>query len=133
MFKKKKKPPTIGELTNRLRGFMLDSQIQNGNELAILLGCSPISDELLEREEEESEKRTDRIGYLTPLIYAFSHTLSEAAVEYQRENFEGAEKLPAEIWTASRRMLEQATISVMMGSLSQFVDMGLLNVPKEKK
>lgn len=135
MFKKKRKDTlTIGEVTSRLRGFILDSQIQNGHELTVLLGCSALSDEVAEREEEESDKRTERIGYLIPLLYAFAHSLAEGAVEYQRSNLTGELKdLPEEIWQESRRMMEQVSLSAILGSVSQIVDMGLLDIPKRHK
>lgn len=135
MFKKKRpKDVTLGELNSRLRGYILDSQIQNGHELSVLLGCTSLSDEVAEREEEESDKRLERISYLVPLLYAYSHTLSEGAVEYQRQNLPAELKeLPDELWTASRRMMEQVTMSALMGAVSQLIDMGLLEVPRKMK
>lgn len=137
MFKKKKKRPkdvTLGELNSRLRGYILDSQIQSGHELSVLLGCTALSDEVAEREEEESDKRLEKVSYLVPLLYAYSHTLSEGAVEYQRINLpEELKDLPEELWTASRRMMEQVTMSALMGAVSQLVDMGLLEVPRKMK
>jgi hypothetical protein len=135
MFKKNRpKDVTLGELNSRLRGYILDSQIQNGHELSVLLGCTSLSDEVAEREEEESDKRLERISYLVPLLYAYSHTLSEGAVEYQRQNLPAELKdLPDELWTASRRMMEQVTMSALMGAVSQLIDMGLLEVPRKMK
>jgi hypothetical protein len=136
MFKKKKSVPdvSITEITRRLRGFILDSQIQNGHELSVILGCSEISDEVAEMEEDESDKRLARIDYLIPLLYAYSHSLAEGAVEYQRENASAEVKeLPEELWRESRRMMEQVTMSALMGGISQIVDMGLLEIPRKKK
>lgn len=136
MIRKKKRNLglSIGDITSRLRGFILDSQIQNGHELTELLGCSVLSDEVAEREEQESDKRTERIEHLIPLIYAHAHTLAEGAVEYQRSNLTGELKeLPDEIWQESRRMMEQVAMSAILGSVSQIVDMGLLDIPKRYK
>ena len=137
MFSKKKKRNkdlTIGGVSARLRGFILDSQIQNGHELSEILGCSALSDEVAEREEQESDKRTERIGHLIPLIYAHAHALAEGAVEFQRGNLTGELKeLPDEIWQESRRMMEQVAMSAILGSVTQIVDMGLLDIPKRYK
>lgn len=137
MFKKKQNQSmalTMAEVTNRVRGFILDSQIQNAHELAVLLGCSVISDELQEREEEESEIRVDRISHLVPLLYAQAHVLSEGAIEYQKSNLpSGLKEVPNEVWVESRKMMEQVSLSALMGSVSQLVDMGLLQLPKRKK
>jgi hypothetical protein len=130
-FRNQPRTITIAEVSSRLRGFILDSQIQDAHELALILGCSPISDEVAVREEEESERRVAEISMLTPLLYAFAHSLAEASVEYQRSNLSGADKVPDEIWMTSRRLIEQVSISVLLGSVAQLVDMGLLNVPKK--
>jgi hypothetical protein len=132
--KKKKEELSLLEITSRLRGFILDSQIQNGHELCVILGCSSMSDELQEREEEESEKRTKKISFLVPMLYAHAHALAEGAVEYQRSNTpEDMKGVPDEIWWESRNMMTQVSLSALLGSVSQLVDMGLLEIPKEHK
>lgn len=132
MFKKKNKPPTINEITSRLRGFLLDSQIDHAHELAVLLGATPISEEVQGKEEQESDNRVDRIAYLAPLLYAYSHTMAEGAIEYQKQS-EPGKAIPDELWMHSRRMMEHVALSAMMGSISQLVDMGLLNTRKARK
>ena len=137
MFKKKKKKDAIASLADistRLRGFILDSQIQDGHELSVILGCSVLSEELQIHEEQESDKRLEKVAFLVPLLYAYAHTLSEGAVEFQRSNLpEEVQDLPDEIWWESRKMMEQVTLSVLMGAISQIVDMELLKVPKRRK
>jgi hypothetical protein len=132
---KKKDELTLADVTNRLRGFILDSQIQNAHELSVILGCSPLSDELQEKEEEESDNRVDKIGSLIPLLYAHAHVLAEGAVEFQRANVknEALKNLPDEMWWESRKLMEQMALSVLLGSVSQLVDMGLITIPKKRK
>lgn len=136
-FKKKKElPPSVSlaDLTNRVRGLILDSQIQHAHELSEILGCAVISDEVQEREEEESDKRIAKIAYLVPLLFAQVHLLSEGAIEYQKENLpEDLESIPEDIWRESRKMMEQVSLSALMGSVSQLVDMGLLEIPRKYK
>lgn len=135
-FKKKKNDVTLAEVSNRIRGLILDSQIQNAHELSVILGCSVISDDVQEREEEESDKRIAKISYLVPLLYAHVHLLAEGAVEYQKSNLpedEDLENLPPEIWQESRKMMEQVSLSAIMGSISQLIDMGLLEIPRKYK
>lgn len=135
MFKKKTvKGIPLEEVTRRLRGFILDSQVQNAHEMSVILGCAAISEEVQEREEEESDKRTERISYLVPMLYAFSHALADGAMEYQRGNVPDTIKdLPKEIWYQSRSMMTDLSLSALMGSISQLVDMGLLEIPKKNK
>lgn len=125
---------TFAEINSRVRGFILDSQINNAHEIALLLGASASSFEVMEKEEEESEKRVERISYLTPLIFAYSHALSEGAVEFQKTNLkdqlEDFPNIPDEVWLESRKLMEQVAISALLGGISQLIDMGLLQVPK---
>jgi hypothetical protein len=135
----KKKPKlestiSMNDIAARLREFILDSQIQNGHELSVILGCPKISDEIAEREEEESEIRVSKISHLIPLLYAQAHALAEGAIEFQRSNVSDELKgMPDEIWWESRKMMEQISLSVLVGSVSQLVDLGLVELPKKRK
>ena len=135
MFKKKKKPKiNLADMSSRIRGFVLDSQINDAHELTVLLGCSVISDEVQEKEEKESDKRVEKIAYLIPLLYSYSHLLAEGSVEFQRLNVVDELKgIPDEIWLESKNTMEQVSISALMGAISQLIDMGLLEIPKEHK
>lgn len=134
LFGKKNRDTTLTDVTNRIRGFVLDSQIDHGHELSLILGCPPISDEVQEREEEESDNRLEKISYLIPLFYAHVHLLAEGAIEYQKSNApEELIEIPDEIWSESRKMMEQVSLSAIMGSVSQLVDMGLLDIPRKYK
>lgn len=135
MFKKKKKPKlNLADMSGRIRGFILDSQINDAHELSVLLGCSTISDEVQQKEEKESDKRVDKISYLIPLLYSYSHLLAEGSVEFQKLNVVDELKgIPEEIWLESRNTMEQISISALMGSISQLIDMGLLEIPKEHR
>jgi hypothetical protein len=117
-----------------MRGFLLDSQINNAHEISLILGCAAESDELMEKEEEESEKRLERISHLIPLLYAHAQSLSQGAVEYQRSNLPTSMgKLPDAVWWDSRKLLEQVSVAALLGAISQLVDMGLLEIPKRYK
>lgn len=130
-FKKKSSEVSIAEINTRLRGFLLDSQINDAYDISIILGCGHISTEVAEKEEEESEKRVERISHLVPLIYAHSQALSQGSVEYQRANLpDSFPNLPDEVWWDSRKLMEQVSTAAMLGSIAQLVDMGLLEIPK---
>jgi hypothetical protein len=60
--------------------------------------------------------------------------LSEAATEFQKLNApESLKDIPKEAWIETRRQLEQINISVLVGAISQLVDMELLAIPKKNK
>ena len=132
--KKQKQTWTINDITAKLREFILDSQIQNAHELSVILGCGKISDELAEKEEEESDKRVERISHLIPLLFAHAHALAEGSIEFQKGNLPPElASLSDEMWIESRKLMEQIAMSALVGSISQLVDLGLLKLPKEKK
>lgn len=134
LFKKPKADLTMAEISTRMRGFLLDSQINNAHDISLILGCAAESDELMEKEEEESEKRLERISHLIPLLYAHAQSLSQGAVEYQRSNLPTSMgKLPDAVWWDSRKLLEQVSVAALLGAISQLVDMGLLEIPKRYK
>lgn len=122
----------MADVSNRMRGFILDSQVQSAHTISTLLGLPVISDEVAEREEEESDLRVDRVSYLMPLLYAHARTMAEGSVALQKGSAtELVSQVPDEVWAASRHLLEEITMSVLMGSISQLVDMGLLEIPKK--
>jgi hypothetical protein len=123
----------LAKLDERMRGFILDSQIPHGHEISELLGCSFISDEVAEREEEESDNRVEKIAYLIPLVYAYAHTLAEGLVIHQREMLPDDEDIPEEIWTQSNALFEKIAMATTLGALSQIVDMGLLEIIQKGK
>lgn len=133
MFNKKKQKDTkISELQKRLREFLLDTQSNHSYEYTLLLGCSPLSDELQGHEIDESDKRTERIAYLNKYLFAYSHTLSEATVDYYRAST-GKDILPDEAWRQTRKLIDQVSLEVLLGAISQLVDMGLLEIPRSKR
>lgn len=131
-WKRKPKTVTLADVSSRIRGFLLDSQITDPHELALTLGCSPISDEVALMEEDESDRRVADIGILTPLLYSYAHALAEATIEHQRNSLSPEmEKLPKEVWEYSRKLIEQVAISVLLGAVSQLVDMKMLQLSKK--
>lgn len=130
-FKKNSPNISISEINSRVRGFLYDSQMDNAYDISLILGCAPISSEVAEKEEEESEKRMDNISYLMPLLYAQAQALAQGSIEYQRTSVpESLSSLPDELWWESRKLLEQISSAAMMGAIAQLVDMGLLEIPK---
>jgi hypothetical protein len=154
MFKKKSKNKDkinyLSDVQNRTRAFVLDSQIPHAHEISVALGCSPISDEGAAHEEEISDARVERIAYLIPLLYAYSKLLAEGSNVHSHSELkdalseikgdpskEGAASelsdLSTEIWKVRKKVLEEFSFNVLMGAVSQLIDMDLLIIPKDKR
>lgn len=129
---KDKKPFDLQDASNRLRGFFLDTQLPDANDIAVLMGCPAISDEVLEREEEESDKRLARIGRLVPLVYAHATSAAQGTVAHQRQTVEHADSIPDEVWNANRKMMEKMALAVTIATISQLVDMEIITLPKKR-
>ena len=134
MAKNKLPKLTMADISERVRGVVLDSQMPMAHEISVILGCSNISDELMEKEEDQSDVRVEKLSYLVPLMYAFSRLLAEGAVEVQKTS--GGEELkaiPEDVWREGRKMMEQSSFAALLGTISQLVDMGLLEIPRKYK
>lgn len=141
-FFKRKKPKyakitSVKQIKAHLREFILDSQIPDGDAISVELGCSPVSEEVLEREHEESDARVEKIGFLVPLLYGYAALFSEAFVSvspsaHDHENPE-MEKFYDHIAEITKHALKEPMAHLLVGSISQMVDLGLLEIPKGKR
>lgn len=132
---RRRKPPdydvSISGIQSRIRGFVYDSQVPDPQALASYLGCSAISDDVEEREEQESERRVKRIAALMPMLYAYAHSMAEATIAHQLDMSE--EKIPSAAWKATQKVFTQIALNTMVGALAQLVDLDFLRVPKVKR
>lgn len=122
---------SMSGLQARIRGFVYDSQIPNPQEIASYLGCSAISDDVEEREEQESERRVARIATMIPMLYAYAHSMAQATVAQQIEAAD--EKIPSSAWKATQKVFTQISLNTMVGAIAQLVDLDFLTVPKVKR
>jgi hypothetical protein len=135
---KYKKIRSINQVKVHIREFILDSQIPDGDLISVDLGCPPISDELLEREEQESDTRVERISFLIPLLYGYAALFSEAFVHTLRPPISITEdpdlsKLVDKMTVETKKIFEESMAHLLVGSVSQMIDLGLLELPKGKK
>ena len=121
----------------KVREFILDSQVPNPHEISEALGCSPISDEVAEREEEESDKRLEHISHLIPLLYGYSALFAAAFIN---ESQVFSEDVPEElalvvnkITESTKQVLEDAMAYFLVGAVSQMVDLNLLHLDEKRK
>jgi hypothetical protein len=108
--------------------------------MSILMGLSPMSDDVAEHEEQDSDARVDKIDHLIPILFAFSTTMAQAAVAHQKAHVEDDlededsifANLPPEIWDSSQTMFTTISMNTLVGAISQLVDMGFLTISTPK-
>jgi hypothetical protein len=141
IFKRKKKHKSavgnFADVKTRIREFVLDTKVPNGHDMADALGCVPISDEIAEKEEQESDKRVESIDYLVPLIYGYASLFASVIIDFS-ELDEGdipapMAKIMDQLESATKEMLENNLAHFTLGAVSQMVDLKLLTVPKKYK
>ena len=125
---------TLRDIPNRIRGFVMDSQVSDGDHVSILLGCSPLSEDVAERELEESDNRVARVNHLIPVLYAYAHAMAEGMVEHQQAHAseEELEQIPQAAWSATRKVFTQVTLNSLLGAGSQMNALGLIKVTSKK-
>lgn len=132
MTRRKSHDISVAEIESRLRGFVYDSQVSEANQIASHIGCSNISEDVEEREEEESDIRVARISHLTPILYVLAHAMAEGTVAYQRSLADDKD-LPSDAWKITQRVFTQVAVNTLVGALAQLVDLGFIEVSKKKK
>lgn len=134
---KYKKITSVKQIKAHLREFILDSQVPDGDEISVALGCSPVSEEVLEKEHEESDIRVEKISYLIPLLYGYAALFSEAFVASlippRSEMTPESAKMHDIIAEQTKTVLKEPMAALLVGAVSQMVDLGLLELPKGKK
>lgn len=146
IFKKKKKPKyaTITspqQIKAYIREFMFDTQIPDAYEASELLGCPPISHDVQDKYEQESELRVERISALIPLLYGyaamFATATADSAPHSMVENDEKLEPMAAKLLEAldqtTKKMLEDYMSHLLIGAVSQLVDLEFVTLNGKKK
>jgi hypothetical protein len=70
-----------------LRWYLYDTGIENPNEIAELVGLTPVSDEGDAKEREDSNKRIEDIMHLMPFIEAVAHISSDVISSIHIKNY----------------------------------------------
>jgi hypothetical protein len=136
-FRKKRIELDLDALTTevmfRMRGLLLDAQLEDAFALSVISGTSMVSNEVAAKEQEESDRRYARISHLYPLIFAHTYHIAKSISELQKVKLgKWAEEMDPEEWEHVVSTTQQIAIASVVGSLSQMVDLNLLTVGPRK-
>lgn len=125
LFRKKKQEPREVVLVSArsiLHRFLLDSQMQEAQQLGTLLGLPPLED--ADVEEEASAERIAAAAPLLPIIYYFTTSISASVSEYFRTM--GKDEMTEDQSALLTSLMSRVTMSAVLGSVCQLEDMGLI-------
>ena len=116
-----------------MRWYLYDTDLaEHPNELALLLGMNPVSDEGHEHEEGESDSRLDEIEYLIPFISTIAELGADVIVAMQVDEIKKREPdglLEKEIERETEMMhmmYRMIGFSTLLGGLSSAMKIGLI-------
>lgn len=138
-FRKRKVELDLEALTTevmfRMRGLLLDAQLDDAFSLSVIAGTTMVSDEVAQREQEESNKRYSKVAHLYPLVFAHTYQIAKSVAVLQRTKLgKIAEEMPEEVWEHIVKTTQQIAMASVLGSISQMVDLDLLTVgPRRPK
>lgn len=119
----------LSEVMYRVRGMFLDAQLEEAFALSVISGASYVSDEVAEKEQQDSDKRVARIAHLIPLIHAQTYQISKATTElFKTKLGEEANEAPEGYWDMYFDRSQSITLACVIGSVAQMVDVGLLSL-----
>lgn len=134
-FWKRRKPPEIdedrlmAEIMYRIRGMFLDSQLDDAFALSVIAGASYVSEDIAEKEQEDSDARVAKIAYLLPLISAQTYQIAKATTELHKTRMgEEGTQAPEGYWDFYFERSHAIAMASVIGSLSQMVDIGLVSL-----
>jgi len=130
--RKKNKEPfdrdrLMAEIMYRVRGMFLDSQLEEAFALSVIAGASYVSDDIAEKEREDSDKRVERISFLLPMITTHAFQLSKATTELLKTKMKD-EEVPEDYFKFYQERSQSLMMSCAIGSIAQMVDIGLLEL-----
>jgi hypothetical protein len=112
-------------IQSKIREFLFDTQIEEAEHMSELMGCSPLSEELFNRESDESEKRIKKIEHLIPLAFAYATTLADALIKHELSHSTERTKSPVQT-LITRQIILTSAFPAIVAALSQMVDLGLV-------
>jgi hypothetical protein len=102
------------------------------------MGCAVVSDEVLDHEMDMSEVRLNTIQHLLPLLYGYSAVMAEAFVDsltdsLPEETNKELSAAVAKVAHGTQHVMEDVMTSLLMGAVSQLVDLELLKLNGKTK
>ena len=136
MFWKKKRKAKRLEIKHMplpvlIRQVIYDTMLMPAEQIANAMGLPPISDDVAEMEERESQKRLERFATLLPFIDSHADIAARIAasaymIEDEEENYGELEKLGVEDLEQLTRLFRLVALSSSVSCVSTLFNLGLI-------
>lgn len=115
-------------LTTLIRNIVYDSLLSDPQQISHKLGLPPISEEVSEKEAEESQLRLENIAALIPIIEAHAQISAEISLAGY-SSIVSVEEGDSENKELLISFFKAISLSSSMSCLSTLFDLGLLETP----
>ena len=114
-----------------IRQVIYDTMLMPAEEIANIMGLPPISDDVAEMEERESQKRLERFAKLIPFIDSHADIAARIAasaymIEDDEEDYGELEKLGIEDLEQLTRLFRLVALSSSISCVSTLFNLGLI-------
>jgi hypothetical protein len=114
-----------------IRQVIYDTMLMPAEEIAYAMGLPPISDDVAEMEERESQKRLERFATLLPFIDSHADITAKIAasaymIEDEDDECEDLEKLGIEDVEQLTRLFRLVALSSSVSCVSTLLNLGLI-------
>jgi len=114
-----------------IRQVIYDTMLMPAEEIASVMGLPPISDDVAEMEEIESQKRLEKFASLIPFIDSHSDIAAKIAasaymIEDEEEDYGELEKLGIEDLEQLTKLFRLVALSSSISCVSTLFNLGLI-------
>lgn len=114
-----------------IRQVIYDTMLMPAEEIANIMGLPPISDDVAEMEERESQKRLERFAKLIPFIDSHADIAARIAasaymIEDDEEGYGELEKLGVEDLEQLTKLFRLVSLSSSISCVSTLFNLGLI-------
>ena len=133
MWWRKPKKVQVIDIGNSVRSLLIDSGIPNIDFFDGALGIHAASEDVIEKEMEESENRLSNIAPIMPIVYAYCALIKDASTAAIVDEMNVPEEQREAISAVINKFAMGISLGATTGILSQLVDHGFvrLNVRKQ--
>lgn len=108
-----------------MRWSLYDLSVESPNEIAVLLGLSPVSDEGHQKEEEDSESRLENLDEMLPFMDIISELNAKIVVATQIRDAE-MEISPDEVEIMTS-LYKAVSFSALVSAFSSGIHLGMIH------